>query len=43
MTGEDAVEMKQAGADLIEIYSAFICLGPAVLKEMARALMQEPG
>jgi dihydroorotate dehydrogenase len=43
MTGEDAVEMKQAGADLIGIYSASICSGPAVLKEMARALMQEPG
>ncbi len=43
LTGEDALEMKQAGADLIEIYSAFIFSGPAVLKEMARALMQEAG
>jgi dihydroorotate dehydrogenase len=43
MTGEDAVEIKQAGTDSIEIYSAFICSGPAVPKEMARALMQKPG
>ncbi len=42
MTGEDALEMKRAGADLIEIYSAFIYSGPAVLKEMARAWMKEP-
>lgn len=36
------LEMMQAGADLIEIYSAFIYSGPAVLKEMARAWMKDP-
>jgi dihydroorotate dehydrogenase len=42
MTGADALEMKEAGADLIEIYSAFIYSGPAVLKEMARAWIKSP-
>lgn len=38
MNAEDSVEMMQAGADLIELYSAFIYSGPGVLKEIGNAL-----
>lgn len=38
MTPEDAIQMRAAGADLIQIYSAFIFSGPSVVKHMAKVI-----
>ena len=38
MTPEDALRMQAAGADLIQIYSAFIFSGPSVVKQMAKVI-----
>lgn len=38
MTPEDATRMLAAGADLIQIYSAFIFSGPSVVKQMAKVI-----
>lgn len=37
-SGEDALAMREAGADLVQIYSALIFRGPAVVHDAARAL-----
>lgn len=36
--GEAAVAKRQAGADLVQLYSGFIYRGPALVGECARAL-----
>lgn len=38
MTPEDALRMQAAGADLVQIYSAFIFSGPSVVKQMAKVI-----
>lgn len=38
MTSEDAKQMLAAGANLIQIYSAFIYEGPAIVKNMIKAI-----
>ena len=37
-TGEDAVRLVEAGADLVEVYSGMIYRGPTMVGECARAL-----
>ena len=44
MTGEDAVEKIQAGADLVQVYTGLIYQGPALIRNAARAIRDaEPG
>ena len=38
MSGSDAVAKRQAGADLVQIYTGFIYKGPTLVTESARAL-----
>lgn len=38
MTPEDALQMQQAGAQLVQLYSAFIYQGPTIVRRMARQL-----
>jgi dihydroorotate dehydrogenase len=38
MSGEDAQEMIDAGASLVEIYSGFIYEGPALVKKIIKHL-----
>lgn len=38
MTPEDALRIQAAGADLVQIYSAFIFSGPSVVKQMAKVI-----
>ena len=38
MTPEDAKEMLDAGASLVEIYSGFIYEGPALIKRIIKHL-----
>jgi dihydroorotate dehydrogenase len=38
MSGEDAVAKRQAGADLVQIYTGFIYKGPSLIKEAAQSL-----
>ena len=38
MTPKDAKAMIEAGADLIQIYSAFIYSGPGIVREMNNAI-----
>lgn len=38
MTGDDAVEKKDAGADLVQLYTGLIYRGPALVRECADAL-----
>lgn len=40
MTAADGVAMRDAGADLIQIYSGFIYRGPALVGDLNRALAQ---
>ena len=39
VSGADAAERIQAGADLVQIYTGFIYAGPALIAECARAVM----
>nr|WP_222103845.1 MULTISPECIES: quinone-dependent dihydroorotate dehydrogenase [Spiribacter] len=44
MTGEDAVEKIQAGANLVQVYTGLIYKGPALIRNAARAIRDaEPG
>jgi dihydroorotate dehydrogenase len=44
MSGEDAVEKIQAGANLVQVYTGLIYKGPALLRNAARAIRDaEPG
>ena len=38
MSGEQAREMMDAGADLVEIYSGFIYEGPGLVKKILKYL-----
>jgi dihydroorotate dehydrogenase len=38
MSGEDAVAKRQAGADLVQIYTGFIYKGPGLVTEAAKAV-----
>ena len=40
MRAQDALEKRQAGADLVQIYTGLIYQGPALVKEVALALAQ---
>lgn len=42
MSGADAVEKLEAGADLVQIYTGLIYHGPGLIKECARALSRQP-
>ena len=39
-TGDDARAMREAGADLVQLYSSLIFRGPAVVREVARAMRE---
>lgn len=39
-SGEDAMIKREAGADLIQLYSGFVYRGPALIEECLRALRQ---
>nr|MBS0037469.1 quinone-dependent dihydroorotate dehydrogenase [Saprospiraceae bacterium] len=41
MSGEDALKMLNAGADLIQVYSGLIYRGPGLIKEICSALERE--
>ena len=38
MSGEDAISKRQAGADLVQIYTGFIYKGPGLITEAAKAM-----
>ncbi len=40
VSGADAVERRQAGADLVQIYTGFIYRGPALVGECSNALLR---
>jgi dihydroorotate dehydrogenase len=40
MTGADAAERREAGADLVQVYTGFIYRGPDLIAECARAVAQ---
>lgn len=40
MTPDDAIRMRQAGAHLVQLYSAFIYQGPTIARRMAKKLDQ---
>lgn len=43
-SGERALEKREAGADLVQLYTGFIYRGPALVRECARALaFRKPG
>lgn len=41
LSGEDAVQKIEAGANLVQIYTGFIYRGPALVTEVARALQRK--
>ena len=41
MSGEQALQMLQAGASLVEIYSGFIYEGPSLVKEINRTILNQ--
>lgn len=42
LSGEDALARREAGADLVQIYTGFIYRGPALVAQCARALLPGP-
>jgi dihydroorotate dehydrogenase len=42
VSGADAAERRQAGADLVQIYTGFIYRGPALIAECSKALARGP-
>jgi dihydroorotate dehydrogenase len=40
VSGADAAERRQAGADLVQVYTGFIYRGPALVGECSRALLK---
>jgi dihydroorotate dehydrogenase len=38
MSAQDALDKRQAGADLVQIYTGLIYQGPALVREVALAL-----
>jgi len=43
MSGDDARKKIEAGASLVQVYTGFIYRGPALIREIARALVEERG
>jgi dihydroorotate dehydrogenase len=43
MSGADARAKREAGADVVQIYTGLIYQGPALVQEAARALAHRPG
>lgn len=41
MSGSDAVDRLRAGADLLQVYTGFIYRGPALIREILAALLNE--
>ena len=41
MSVEEATEMLNAGADLIQLYTGFIYEGPALVRNIAKSLIKE--
>jgi dihydroorotate dehydrogenase len=41
MTAEDAINMLNAGATLVQIYTGFIYEGPAIVKKINRAILKK--
>jgi dihydroorotate dehydrogenase len=41
MTAQDALEKLEAGADLIQLYTGFIYEGPALIKEIKKAIVEK--
>jgi dihydroorotate dehydrogenase len=41
MSVEDAQEMLNAGADLIQLYTGFIYEGPSLVKNICKSLIKE--
>jgi dihydroorotate dehydrogenase len=39
MTVQDALDKLSAGADLIQLYTGFIYEGPALIKEIKKAIV----
>ncbi|MDF0706437.1 quinone-dependent dihydroorotate dehydrogenase [Flagellimonas okinawensis] len=42
-SAEDALEKLEAGADLVQLYTGFIYEGPALIKKINKAILQEMG
>ena len=40
LCAQDAIDKRQAGADLVQIYTGLIYKGPALIKEVAQTLAQ---
>jgi dihydroorotate dehydrogenase len=43
LSGEDALEKLKAGADLIQIYTGLVYRGPALIKEINKAILSDLG
>ena len=43
LSGDQARERREAGADLVQVYTGFIYRGPGLVAECARALLASPG
>ncbi|MGB3180127.1 MAG: quinone-dependent dihydroorotate dehydrogenase [Cyclobacteriaceae bacterium] len=43
MSAEDALEKLEAGASLVQLYTGFIYKGPALVKEINKALLRKTG
>lgn len=41
MTPDDARAMLKAGADLVQLYTGFVCEGPRLVRDICRALIDE--
>ena len=42
-TAEDALQMLEAGADLVQVYTGFIYEGPFIAKRINKAVLKKPG
>jgi dihydroorotate dehydrogenase len=43
MSAKDALEKLEAGASLVQVYTGFIYEGPALIREINKALLRKPG
>jgi dihydroorotate dehydrogenase len=43
MSGKDALEKLQAGADLVQIYTGLVYQGPGLIKEINKAILADLG
>lgn len=42
MSGKDAIEKLKAGANLVQVYSGLVYKGPALIKEINKAILNNP-